>query len=172
VHLVEDGLASGLPDRVKAMERSRRLLELAASLRPEDSRLPIMLRSGDYNLAILHGTDPSTLADAVVAAADSDWFGLFAALALFRDPTANPMSAPYIDRLLHIACRDDRLGCDKPPAPDAAPPTPDGTLTRSVVGPVWVSDLLVRRAEFLLKNGPNEEVPARLGAAKGLLAYA
>jgi hypothetical protein len=183
-HASEDSLST-LPRSPEQMEHSRTLLRRAEQLLPDDTRIPVILRSVDFNLAAAAGPAPREILDQVAAGAETDFFGLFTALALLRDPALYPMDDPALDRVLHAACAADRFGCDTPPpppsegAPSGAEPTPSGppaddTLTRSVTGPVQVSDLLVRRAEWVLAHQPESagEAMGRLQAAKGLLGYA
>jgi hypothetical protein len=181
-HAVEDGYVP-VEDRgamAARMERSAVLLDRAAALRPTDRRIPTLQRSVRFNQEVLRGQPSPATLDAAIAAVRADLFDTFAALILLRDPSLHPMDAPYMERFFQAVCGPERFGCDRM-GPPPLPMEPTPTLTRRVAGPVILSDLLLRRAEMLLRRADaNPEVrtaslneaAGRLQAARGTLGFA
>ncbi|HRI53352.1 MAG TPA: hypothetical protein PLW65_24560 [Pseudomonadota bacterium] len=170
-------------EQVARLVRSAELLRHAAELRPDDARLATLTLGGRYNRESLEETpqhSPVLLFD-MLDAARADSYSLFATLVSWRDPVANPGDADHMNKLLTTVCAPEHLDCSRPPA---APPRPlDGKrqLTQEVAGPVLMNDLLVRRAEALLKKADEpatldkqpllNEALARLQFARGALGF-
>lgn len=177
--------AAGGDDRteqVARLVRSAELLRHAAELRPEDTRLLTLTLGERYNRESLDETHSPILLLDMLAGARADTYSLLSTLVSWRDPAANPANAAHMEQLLTVVCAPGHLDCSHPPA---APPRPlDGQrqLTQEVAGPVLMTDLLVRRAEALLKSADAaptmpakqpllDEALARLQFARGALGF-
>lgn len=192
-HGIEDGLQTaaellhppqytdGASDPVELTARmtaSAALLSRAAALRADDTRINTVERSVKFNLAALQGPVPPGLLQEMLTAAEKDFFSMFAALVLWRDPALYPMSSAHMTALYQLLCSPARFDCARMGPPPMNPNPPPPTLTQLVVGPTMVSDLLVKRAEQLAAQAeaqaPTQPAAAKaaLGEAKGLLAGA
>lgn len=168
-------------EQVARLVRSAELLRHAAELRPDDARLKTLALGERYNRESLDETHSPILLLEMLDAARADSYSLLATLVSWRDPVVNPGDAAHMEKLLTAVCASDRLDCSRPPT---APPRPlDGErqLTQEVAGPVLMNDLLVRRAEALLKKADEpttldkqpllNEALARLQFARGSLGF-
>ncbi len=176
--------AAGGDDRteqVARLVRSAELLRHAAELRPDDKRLPALALGERYNRESLDETHSPILLLDMLAAARADSYSLLATLVSWRDPVANPANAAHMEQLLTAVCAPERLDCSRPPAPPPRPLDGERKLTQEVAGPVMMNDLLVRRAEALLKKADEpstmdkqpllNEALARLQFARGALGF-
>lgn len=153
------------------MQESARLLQAAAALRPDDSRIPTVQRSVRFNLAVLDGPLPTSLLSEMASAASADLFGTFAALVLWRDPALHPLSSPHMTSLFQLVCSPARFDCARTGPPPVDPMAPPPTLTQLVVGPAMLSDLLVKRVEQLADQAA-DQAPTQPAAAKATLKEA
>lgn len=185
-HALEDGLGAAAdllhppqytdgasdPGELRArMEASAELLARAAALRPDDARIATVQRSVRFNLAVLAGPVPAALLQEMSSAAGADLFGTFAALVLWRDPALYPLASPHMAALYQLVCSPARFDCARMGPPPADPMAPPPTLTQLVVGPVMLSDLLIKRVEQLADQAESQ-APAQPAAAKALLGEA
>ncbi|HPH29588.1 MAG TPA: hypothetical protein PLA87_22225 [Pseudomonadota bacterium] len=196
-HGIEDGYLKGSdflrPQRYAAggtdkselaarLTRSALLLKNAGELLPDDKQIATVQRSVRFNLEALEEKHSPSLLLEILGAARTDLFSTFAALILLRDPELNPMTTAHMQQLLGIVCAPDRFDCNKmgPPKPPPAPLDGSRSLTREIVGPVMIADLLMRRAESLLQTAdmdPGQAMAAtgeaigRIKTAQGLLSF-
>ena len=176
--------AAGGDDRteqVARLVRSAELLRHAAELRPDDARLATLTLGQRYNRESLDETHSPILLLDMLAAARADSYSLLSTLVAWRDPVVNPGNAAHMEQLLTAVCAPERLDCSRPPTPPPRPLDGERKLTQEVAGPVLMNDLLVRRAEALLKKADEpstldkqpllNEALARLQFARGALGF-
>lgn len=130
---------------VKASEWLRR----AAELDPSDERIPAVTRSCAFNLQTIDGTFTADVLLGLNGAASQSWFDTYTAILLLRDPNLHPGYAPQIEQLIGIACGSSRFNCSGG-GPAKEPATGERWLTKEVMGPLLMSDLLARRGESQL----------------------
>lgn len=162
------------------MQRAREWLKHAADLDPTDERIATVIRSCTFNLQTIDSVYTADVLLDLNSAASQSWFGTFTAIMLVRDPSLHPGYAPHIEQLLGIACGTSRFNCSGGgPAPE--PPTGERWLTKEVMGPLLLSDLLTKRGESQLQRADLNpamagvllpEAVGRLKAAQGFLTAA
>lgn len=137
-------------DEQKArMTNASEWLRRAAELDPSDERIPTVMRSCAFNLQTIDGVFTADVLLGLNGAASQSWFDTFTAIMLLRDPNLHPGYAPQIEQLIGIACGSSRFNCGGGgPAPET--PTGERWLTKEVMGPLLLSDLLARRGESQL----------------------
>ena len=155
-------------------------LKRAADLDPSDDRIPAVQRSCAFNLQTIDGTFTADVLLGLNGAASQSWFDTFTAMMLLRDPNLHPGYAPQIEQLIGITCGTSRFNCaGGGPAPET--PTGERWLTKEVMGPLLMSDLLAKRGESLIHRADLNpamagalipEAVMRLKTAEGFLAAA
>lgn len=193
-HAVEDGYLSlaqaTMPHRFAAepddrseqlarMQHAAEILHRAQSLLSDDARVNSELLSTKLNQELFAATPSQQTLDAWIGRAQTDRFGLFTAILLFRDPELFPLDTPHMEKLLGVVCSPAPVGFDcnrmgPPPPPDPQEPPAPRFMTTLVAGPVLLSDFLARRAESLVARAdkdPAQAMPA-LGEAMGRIQVA
>lgn len=132
------------------MAKASEWLRRAAELDPTDDRIPTVLRSCAFNLQTIDGMYTADVLLSLNSAASQGWFDTFTAIMLVRDPNLHPGYAPHVEQLIGIACGATRFNCTGGAPP--APPSGERTITREVMGPLLLSDLLAKRGEAQLQR--------------------
>lgn len=125
-------------------------LRRAADLDPTDDRIGSVQRSCSFNLQTIDGVYTADVLLGLNSAATQNWFDTFTAMMLVRDPNLHPGYAPHIEQLIGIACGTSRFNCSMSSPP--MPPSGERTLTREVMGPLLLADLLAKRGEAQLQR--------------------
>ena len=163
-HAVEDGYlkleqltrppryskGDDLDEQRARMNKALEWLRRAADLDPTDDRIASVIRSCGFTIQTIDGMYTADVLLGINSAASQSWFDTFTAMMLVRDPNLHPGYAPHVEQLISVACGTSRFNCSLGPQP--LPKTGERTLTREVMGPLLLADLLAKRGESQLQR--------------------